>query len=245
MISMGVVTALLLIGTLAGLVTLVALSRLRMQVGPAMGVILPLLPMAYLLNRFIRAPFFEYLGTQANLPPFLDLEMPWWFLGLWWLFPPMLEEWAKALSLLFPPASRLLQDARAAFLGGILAGLAYALGETVYVHWATPDPSAVNLAGYAAERAAFTLLHGALTAQVALGLARGRGSALRAFLAAAGLHALAILGIVLMQVGLIEPLAALIALWVGTFLALGWGIWQARRLFRKAETESLDGLGAP
>lgn len=244
MTSMGVVTALLLTGTLAGMVLLAGLSRLRTRVWSTAGAVLPLLPMAYLLNRFIRAPFFDYLGTQANLPPFLDLEMPWWFLGLWWLFPPLLEEWTKALVFLFPPASRLLQDARPAFLGGMLAGLAYALGETVYVHWATPDPSVVNLAGYAAERAAFTLLHGALTAQVALGLARGRGGALRAFLAAAGLHALAILGIVLMQVGLIEPLAALIALWAGTLLALGWGFWQARRLFREKDAESLDNLGA-
>ncbi|MEJ5314890.1 MULTISPECIES: hypothetical protein [Anaerolinea] len=233
MASMGVITALLLTATLVCVVLVAGLSRVRVLVWAVLGAVVPLLPMAYLLNRFIRAPFFDYLGTQANLPPFLGADLPWWFLGLWWLFPPLLEEWVKALVLLFPPARQLLQEKRSAFLAGVLAGLAFALGETAYVHWATPDPSVVILAGYAAERVAFTLLHAALTARVAVGLAQGGGQALRVFLGAAGLHALAVLGIVLMQIGWLEPLAALIALWVGALIAAGWSAWLARRLFRE------------
>ncbi len=228
---MGMITALLLTATLVSVVLVAALSRVRVLVWAVLGVVVPLLPMAYLLNRFIRMPFFDNLGTQANLPPFLSADLPWWFLGLWWLFSPLLEEWLKALVLLFPPARQLLYEEHSAFLAGTLAGLAFALGETAYVHWATPDPSAVNLAGYAAERVVFTLLHAALTARVAVGLAQGGGRAMRAFLGAVGLHALAVLGIVLMQIGWLEPLVALIALWVGALIAAGWSGWRARRLF--------------
>jgi uncharacterized membrane protein YhfC len=236
---MAVITLLVSAGLWGGLLYVLS-GRTRCY----LWLLLPGLPLSALVNLGVKRPLAVMVGQMAGIAPKLGLKTPWWFILFLFLLAPVFEEAVKLTPLLLPQIRRLLVSPAAALWGGMALGIGFGLGEAAYLSYGiAQSPEYASLpwylfTGYFGERLLVCFVHGVMTAVVVTGLQHGKGRGVIGYLAAVGLHALANLGAVLFQLGLIPAWGAQLTLLVPVLLLVA--IFERLRRDIARESSRLD-----
>lgn len=181
------------------------------------------LPLSAAVNLLVKGPIGRGLAGAAGDQPSIRPDTALWLVAALFLLAPVFEEAVKLAPLALRRVRRRAADLQGALWTGMAIGVGFGLGEAAYLAWRlgrSPDYADEPwwaFTGFFTERLSACFVHGVLTAIVVTGLARGGRSALLGYLTAAGLHAVANLGPLLVGLELLQPAAAFALLFPTVF----------------------------
>lgn len=209
------------------------------------GLIIAGLPLSLIVNRLVKVPLINGIGSLAGSPLQLGPQMPVWFIILIWLAAPIFEEAIKVVPLAIPAFRKFQHGDMDALCAGLALGLGFGMGEAAYLAYGIAQSPAYNqlpwymFTGFAIERFIVTFGHGLMTSFTILGFHFGGKRAVSGYLAAVGLHALINLGPILMAIKIIP--VSLASLGTYTTLLIAFMIFQKKlRAFRKNNKSKND-----